>query len=204
MTAHGLGVEGRPAMTRRVDERFGEPGAPGTVWPDAERILTEAQMYWLTTVRRDGRPHVTPLVGLWDRGSFVFCTGRDEQKAVNLRANGAVAVTTGVNRWAPGTDVVVEGVVERVLDRETLLRLSDGYFLKYGDAWLFEVDADGFGGAVAGPDGGPEGGPGGGPDGGADGGERGIADHADVFRVRPAKVLAFSRFPHSQTAFRPG
>ena len=45
---------------------------------------TSAELYWLTTVRKDGRPHITPLVGAWVDDAFVFCTGPEEQKAQNL------------------------------------------------------------------------------------------------------------------------
>lgn len=29
----------------------------------AEELLAAAELYWITSVRSDGRPHVTPLVG---------------------------------------------------------------------------------------------------------------------------------------------
>ena len=44
-------------------------------------------MYWLSTVRPDGRPHVTPLLGIWLDGALYFCTGPDERKAKNLARN---------------------------------------------------------------------------------------------------------------------
>ena len=50
--------------TGNLDERFGAPGATALPWDDVERMLTEAELYWLTTVRADGRPHVAPLVGV--------------------------------------------------------------------------------------------------------------------------------------------
>lgn len=36
------------------------------------------------TTRRDGRPHVTPLIGVWRGGAVHFCAGPDEQKASHL------------------------------------------------------------------------------------------------------------------------
>ena len=60
--------------------RRGEPLDGDTV----RKALAAAEFYWLTTVRADGRPHITPLVGAWVDDSFVFCTGSDEQKARNL------------------------------------------------------------------------------------------------------------------------
>ena len=50
--------------TTKFDSRFSDPEASATPWAEAERALAEAELYWLTTVRADGRPHVTPLIGL--------------------------------------------------------------------------------------------------------------------------------------------
>lgn len=96
-------------LTPRCDQRFSEPGACAPAWSDVSALLAAAELYWITTVRPDGSPHVTPLVGTWHDESFVFCTGPAEQKALNLESNRAVAITTGVNTWNDGHDVVVEG-----------------------------------------------------------------------------------------------
>ena len=67
-----------------LDDRFSDPAAGAADWGDVETLLRAAELYWLTTVRADGRPHVTPLVGLWHDGAFHFTTGTDEQKSRNL------------------------------------------------------------------------------------------------------------------------
>jgi Pyridoxamine 5'-phosphate oxidase len=77
-------------------------------------VLEAAELFWISTVRADGRPHVTPLVAAWLDGAIHFHTGADEQKAANLRANPHVVLTTGCNRWNEGLDVVVEGEAVRV------------------------------------------------------------------------------------------
>jgi hypothetical protein len=78
-----------------LDQRFSSPEATPRPWQEASDLLERAELYWLTTVRTDGRPHVTPLRGVWADGAFHFTTGPDEQKARNLAANGSCAVTTG-------------------------------------------------------------------------------------------------------------
>src|ERR687887_472246 len=106
-------------MKGKLDKRFGVADEP----LDGETVrksLVCAELYWLTTVRVDGRPHVTPLVGLWVDDGFVFCTGPGEQKAANLEHGNAVAVTTGTNTWNDGMDVVVEGRADRVTGLEVL------------------------------------------------------------------------------------
>jgi hypothetical protein len=40
-------------------------GAEATPWAAAREVLQTAQLSWVTTVRADGRPHVTPLVAVW-------------------------------------------------------------------------------------------------------------------------------------------
>jgi Pyridoxamine 5'-phosphate oxidase len=92
-----------------LDERFSDPKAVATGWDETRRALDEAELFWITTVRPDGRPHVTPLVAVWLDGALYFCTGDTEQKAVNLAANPHVILTTGCNRWDGGLDVVLEG-----------------------------------------------------------------------------------------------
>ena len=109
----------------RFDARFSHPDAAATPWADTEKVLVEAELYWLTTVRADGRPHVTPLIGAWHEAAAWFTTGHAEQKARNLAHSPLVALTTGGNSWNRGHDVVVEGTAYRVTDRDTLQALAD-------------------------------------------------------------------------------
>ncbi len=105
----------------------------------AREQLETAEIYWLTTVRRDGRPHVTPLGAVWNDGALHFCTGPGEQKARNLEANTHSAVTTGCNAIGEGLDLVVEGDAVRVTDEARLQRLADAWEAKYGGDWHFDV-----------------------------------------------------------------
>ena len=73
------------------------------------------QIYWLSTVRPDGRPHVTPIAAVWLDGALHFCTGPTERKAKNLARNRYCVVTTGTNALE-GLDVVIEGEAVRVTD----------------------------------------------------------------------------------------
>ena len=161
--------------TAEIDRRFSDPEADPTPWSEAVHLLERAELYWLTTVRTDGRPHVTPLIGVAEDAAVHFCTGLREQKARNLEHNSQVALTTGDNRWARGLDVVVEGVAVRVTDRQALQRLADAYETKYGSEWHFEVGDGVFGTGE---------------------------DAAAVFRIEPRKVLAFAKEPHAQTTYR--
>jgi nitroimidazol reductase NimA-like FMN-containing flavoprotein (pyridoxamine 5'-phosphate oxidase superfamily) len=92
-----------------IDTRFSDPEATATPWSETRRVLETAELFWITTVRADGRPHVTPLVAVWLDDAIHFSTGETEQKAMNLRVNRHVVLTTGCNTWTEGLDVVVEG-----------------------------------------------------------------------------------------------
>jgi general stress protein 26 len=161
----------------RLDSRFSDPNAAATPWSDTERALERAELYWLTTVRADGRPHVTPLIGVFLGGAMHFTTGLEEQKARNLERSPNVALTTGNNTWARGLDVVVEGTAVRVTDNQDLQRLAAAFEDKYGAEWHFDVGDGAFLHS---------------------GGEHSAA----VFRIEPAKVLAFAKDPHAQTTYR--
>jgi general stress protein 26 len=159
----------------RLDERFSEPGAQATPWAKAREVLENAQLSYITTVRGDGRPHVTPLVAVWLDGAFHFGTGPSEQKARNLAGNPQVVLTTGDGRWEGGLDVMVEGEAVRVTDRPTLERLAAAWTSKWNGEWQFGVTDDGFS-----------------SDGGGD---------AYVYAVRPAKVLAFGKGTFTHTSY---
>ncbi|WP_393099242.1 pyridoxamine 5'-phosphate oxidase family protein [Streptomyces sp. LN325] len=126
-----------------VDARYSSPGAVATPWPEAVERLAAAELYWLSTVRPDGRPHVTPLLGVWRDGALHFATGAGERKALNLTENPYVVLTTGVSTWAEGCDLVVEGEAVRVTDVARLRELAGAWEGKYGAAWRFEVREDG-------------------------------------------------------------
>ena len=122
-----------------LDERFSDPRAVATGWDETRRALDEAELFWITTVRPDGRPHVTPLVAVWLDGALYFCTGDTEQKAVNLAANPHVILTMGCNRWDGGLDVVLEGNAVQVTDDDLLRRLAEAWTAKWDGRWQFQV-----------------------------------------------------------------
>ena len=156
-----------------LDERFSEPGAQPTDWATTRHVLESSEMFWLTTVRADGRPHVTPLVAVWLDDAIHFCTGPEEQKAVNLRRNRHVILTTGCNDWRGGLDVIVEGEAALVTDEDRLRRLAAAWATKWDGRWRYETRDGSFVNPGQGT--------------------------ALVFEVRPAKVFAFGKGGFSQT-----
>jgi general stress protein 26 len=167
------------APATSLDPRFSDPHARPTPWRETERILETAPLSWISTVRADGSPHVTPLVHVWHENAAYFCTGPDEQKAVNLRDNPRVVLTTGDNGWQDGLDVMVEGRAAVVTDTDLLRTLAAKWAAKWdGESWEFSVEADGF--------------------------HHGDGGLAVVYEVAPTKVLAFAKgdaFSHTRHRF---
>ena len=158
-----------------LDVRFGDPDAVVTPWADTLRMITDSELFWISTVRADGRPHVTPLPAVWQGGALHFCTGAAEQKGVNLARNNHCVLTTGNNAWKSGLDVVIEGKAERVTDGARLQRLADAWESKYDGDWHFDV---------------------------ANGAFQGDAGEALVFEVVATKIFAFTKGGFAQTRYR--
>ncbi|HSJ44445.1 MAG TPA: VOC family protein [Euzebyales bacterium] len=122
-----------------------------------------------------GGPHATPLLAVWATGALHVCTGRGEQKWRNRAGNPRCSAITGHSDRTSGTDYVVEGVAERVVDDGRLRELADAWEAKYGPEWHFDVADGAF---VAG------------------------GHVAEVFRVRPTVAYAFGKDPYSHTRYR--
>ena len=161
--------------TPELDSRFSAPDAVPTPWNTVVDALATAELFWISTVRSSGRPHVTPLPAVWREGVLYFCTGPGEQKAVNLANNEECTLTTGRDRWKAGLDIVVEGRARRVSDDALLHELADAWATKYDGDWQYDVQ---------------------------DGAFHHDAGVAHVFGVRPRKVLAFAKGDFAQTRFR--
>jgi general stress protein 26 len=171
-------LNGRASMpetepTVELNEGFSEPGAAAPPWAEVADVLSKSEMFWLSTVRRDGRPHVTPLPAIWLDGTLHFCAGSHEQKAKNLESDPRCILTTGTSDLRSGLDVVVEGTAARVTDAAQLQRLAAMWKSKLD--WDFEVTGEVFGDAD---------------------GRQGL-----VFGVTPVKVLSFGKSPYTQTRY---
>jgi general stress protein 26 len=167
-----------------ISPLYGNASATAPEWSDIDARLAAAQLYWLVTVRRDGRPHAVPVCGVWHDGAFYFCTGDAEQKMRNLEHDPHVVVTAGplgADGWGSGKDIAVEGVATRVSEPSLLEALAELWRVKYHDDWRWEIRDGRFFELT-------------------DQGD-GRGDGAVVFRVPPDKVLVFGD-EHGQTTYR--
>jgi general stress protein 26 len=121
-----------------LEPQFSSDTATPTPWAEACEHLATAKVYWLSTVRPDGRPHVTPIAALWLDDALYFSTGQTERKAKNLALNSHCVITTG-SHTLEGLDLVVEGDAVKVTDEAKLQRLADEYAAKYDQLFHFTV-----------------------------------------------------------------
>jgi general stress protein 26 len=160
------------------DREYSDPAATATDWEETRKALETAELFWVCTVRADGRPHATPVVAVWAQGAVWFSTGAGEQKFANLAGNSHVVLITGCNRWDGGLDVIMEGNAVPVTDDAVLDGIAAAFAAKWDGRWQF-IARDG---CFRGADGSGE---------------------AMVFAVTPAKVFAHAKGdPFGVTAHR--
>lgn len=132
-------------------------------WAHVQRRMSGAVVYWVAVASREGRPHATPVDGVWLDDALFISGDPSTRRHRYLAENPAVSV-----HLESGTDVVIlNGTAQRVdVDEATAQRLAAASREKYGY------------------------------------GEPGLYLANDVYALRPAEVLAWSRFPHDLTRWR--
>lgn len=99
-------------------------------WSQVEERLTAAKNYWLATVRPDGRPHVTPVWGVWVDRELYFDGLPTTRWGRNLAANPHATV-----HLESADDVVIlEGIVEdlETTSADLAERIIRAWTTKYG------------------------------------------------------------------------
>lgn len=142
-------------------------------WSWAETHLRDSLVYWISTVRPDGRPHAVPTWAVWVDAALWFEGGTGTRHARNLAENPNAVASIQVDDDAA---LIVEGIVELRRDPGAALerRLLDG-FGKYL-ATRFEYRADPANWSL----------------------ERG----GGLWMLRPSLALGWTRFPDDATRWR--
>ena len=99
-------------------------------WTHVTERMAKAMHYWICTVGPDGRPHATPVDGLWHEDRLYFGGSPKTRRNRNLAANPAVCV-----HLENGLDVVIlhgEAHELRAPERSLTTRLSEASQKKYG------------------------------------------------------------------------
>jgi hypothetical protein len=105
-----------------------EEGTGLLPWSWAVERLTASHDYWLATVWPGGRPHVTPVWGVWRDDGIWFSSSNGSRKVRNLAADPLATMTTD-NALEP---VIVEGEVDRVVDADAIAAFTAEVNAKYG------------------------------------------------------------------------
>jgi Pyridoxamine 5'-phosphate oxidase len=91
---------------------------------------------WLTTINRDGSPHVTGVGALWVDGAFWFETGDGTRKAKNLARDPRCALSVATHEF----DLVVDGEARKVIDPTTVAAMAARWAAQ---GWPARVDDTG-------------------------------------------------------------
>jgi hypothetical protein len=94
----------REEPTAELDSQFSSDDATPIPWTEGRERLEGAEVYWISTVRPDGRAHVTPLLSVWLDGALYFCTGPDDPDLKSLdRLVGVWEMPGEVQGWSPSS-----------------------------------------------------------------------------------------------------
>ncbi len=100
-------------------------------WSHVEKRMTESLNYWIGTVDKHGRPHATPVWGVWVEGALYFDGSPQTRRGRNLAANPAVVI-----HLEDGTRPVIlqgEALEIKAAPPELRQKLAAAYSDKYRD-----------------------------------------------------------------------
>ena len=94
-------------------------------WSWVAERMTEARSYWIAATRADGRPHISPVWGVWHSNAFHFFTDTASLKARIINRDPRVIV-----HLESGDEVVImEGALESIAAPPDIV---SAYERKYG------------------------------------------------------------------------
>ena len=99
--------------------------------PSADVALREDPVVWLSSVQRDGRPHVVPVWFHWDGDRIVAFSKPNARKVDNLRDHPSVMLAVGT----PGPDFEVELIeaTAELPEQDASAVMPEGFGAKYRD-----------------------------------------------------------------------
>src|SRR5918994_7388475 len=83
-SAHALMLDEEEAFAAEAGAWLRDSSTP-TPWDTARQLLQkESATYWLATVGSNDRPHLVPVMAVWDDGRLFFTANATTRKARNL------------------------------------------------------------------------------------------------------------------------
>lgn len=105
------------------------PADPKSLTDEATAFLTERHLATLTTLRKDGTPHVVAVGFTWDSENSIarVITGRRSQKALNASRGGYAAVSqVDGARW-----LTLEGAADVLTEKADVVDAEQRYAQRY-------------------------------------------------------------------------
>ncbi|HEY7324136.1 MAG TPA: pyridoxamine 5'-phosphate oxidase family protein [Streptosporangiaceae bacterium] len=144
--------------------------------PDPDAV--NSRTTWLSTVNKDGSPHVTPVGALWLDGTFWFQTAAGTRKGRNVARDSRCSIAVSIR----GADVVIEGDAAQMTEPGAVARVAKAWA---ANGWPAEPDGSGSG--ITAPFNAPSLGP----------------PPWNVYRIEPrSAIVALSAEPGGLTRFR--
>jgi len=96
-------------------------------WEWVDTQMQQSRNYWVCTTRPDGRPHATPVWGIWLDNVLYFGSAKTAVKSRNIAHDNHVVV-----HLESGDDtLIIEGVLIADIDSTHLKQLIKAYAKKY-------------------------------------------------------------------------
>lgn len=103
-------------------------------WAQAETLIRTEPVAWISTVRKDGRPHTQRIMIAWAAGTPVFASRPGSLKSRNIARDGRSTVTLSNAEL----DLVLEGRVEQAVTAADFDTVTVALREQLG--WEFELE----------------------------------------------------------------
>jgi Pyridoxamine 5'-phosphate oxidase len=134
-----------PGAIAKVIATDADVGTAPIDWGDAGRLFAAERWYWVATTSDDGSPSIRPVLAVWVDERIYSTTNPAARKGRNLTSRPSAALAAR----APTMDIVIEGPIAWIDDRQRLRRIAEAYQDKYG--WPVTVAGNGFNAPYAAP-----------------------------------------------------
>ena len=94
-------------------------------WSRVSSRMQASYIYWVSTTRKDGRPHSIPVWGIWLDETLYFSNGALTARNVGRDPRVSVHLESGEDA------VIIEGVVENASGKALVKRINAEYNAKY-------------------------------------------------------------------------
>ena len=135
----------RPGADAKVIAANAAADAMPIDWDEVARLFAAERSYWVATTSDDGRPSVRPVLAVCVDERIYSTTNPAARKGRNLTSRPSASLAAR----APTMDIVIEGPIAWIDDRQRLRQIGEAYQDKY--AWPVTVADNAFNAPYAAP-----------------------------------------------------